>query len=71
MKTQKERILDYIEEFGSISALEAMRDLGIMRLAARISDLCEDGYAIERVTESSLNRYGERTYYTRYSLKGE
>lgn len=32
--TQEQRILTYIGENGSISSLEAMRDLGIMRLSA-------------------------------------
>lgn len=70
-KKQTERVLDYIREFGSVSQLEAYHDLGITRLAARISDLCEEGYDFNRTTESALNRYGEKTYFTRYSLKGE
>ena len=37
--TQTQRILDYIREFGSITAIDAVRDLGVMRLAARVSDL--------------------------------
>ena len=32
--TQSERVLDYIKEFGSITQLDAIRDLGIMRLAS-------------------------------------
>ena len=36
---QETRILDYMLENGSITALEAMREFGIMRLASRISDL--------------------------------
>lgn len=34
--TQCEMIEDYINEYGSISALEALRDLGVYRLASRI-----------------------------------
>lgn len=37
--TQTDRVLMYMRDFGSISQVEAMRDLGCMRLAARISDL--------------------------------
>ena len=37
--TQAQRVLDYIEEYGGITQLEALRDLGCMRLASRISDL--------------------------------
>lgn len=48
--TQAERILDYIREFGSITQIEALRDLGCMRLASRISDLRKQGYPIESKT---------------------
>ena len=40
---QKEMVLDYIKQFGSISTYEAFVDLGITRLAARIWDIKEDG----------------------------
>ena len=45
--TQAERILDYIDEFGSITQYEALQDLGVMRLASRISDLKKLGFPIE------------------------
>ena len=35
---QTERILKYINDFGSITSLQAMQDLGVMRLASRITD---------------------------------
>lgn len=60
-----------MEDFGSISPLEAMKDLGVMRLAARISDLKDEGYEIHTEREKSLNRYGEETTYARYSLGGK
>lgn len=66
--TQKERVLDYMDEFGSISALEAFRDLGIMQLSARLVELEKEGHHFNKKQESALNRYGERIYYTRYSI---
>lgn len=66
--TQNERILDYIEEFGSITQLEALRDLGVMRLASRISDLRSKGYNIVSKTEAVKNRHEEICYIKRYSL---
>lgn len=68
--TQKERIVRYLKDEGSITALEAVRELGVLQLSARLCELIEDGYDFDKKTESSLNRYGERVYYTRYSLKG-
>lgn len=43
---QNERVLNYIKEFGSITQLDAIRDLGIMRLASRVSDLKKRGVYI-------------------------
>ena len=69
--TQAEKVLDYIREFGSITQLEALRDLGVMRLASRISDLKKDGYLIDGKQEAVLNRYGEKCYIKRYSERVE
>ena len=44
--TQNERILNYMSEFGGITQLEALRDLGVLRLASRISDLRRKGFDI-------------------------
>lgn len=66
---QKQRVLDYIEEYGSISSLEAFQDLGITRLSAVIFNLKEDGYEFDTKTEYSKNRFGERTHFARYTLK--
>lgn len=66
--TQKERILKYLEDWGSITPLEAMRDLGVMRLGARIWELIREGYPIVRETERSKNRYGQDTRYARYRM---
>ena len=67
--TQAERILDYIEEFGSITQMEALNDLGCMRLASRISDLKKLGYPITSKVEAVRNRYGENCYIKRYSME--
>lgn len=69
--TQAERILEYIEKFGSITQYEALQDLGCMRLASRISDLKKQGYPIKGETVTVQNRFGEDCYIKRYSLAGE
>lgn len=66
--TQKDRIINYIREFGSISSREAFIDLGIARLGARIFDLKKEGYKFKEEWESSNNRYNEKTEYKRYYL---
>lgn len=69
--TQTERILQYIETFGSITQYEALKDLGVMRLASRISDLKKQGYPIKGETIAVKNRFEEDCYIKRYSLAGE
>ena len=66
--TQRDRILTYLEENGSITALDAIKELGILQLSARLVELEKRGYRFDKKQESSLNRYGEKVYYTRYSL---
>lgn len=66
--TQCETVLKHIRVFGSITALEAQKAYGIMRLASRISDLRRLGYSFRVVTETGKNRYGESTSYARYFL---
>jgi hypothetical protein len=65
--TQTVRILRYIEDHGSITALEAMRDLGCYRLAARVHDLKREGVELKRDFVGVQNRYGEYTTIARYT----
>lgn len=72
MVSQKRMALDYIREFGSITPIDASRDLRIARLSAVVFNLREEGHDIEKVIETSKNRFGNRTRYARYSFgKGE
>lgn len=66
--SQKQRIINYIREFGSITSYEAYSDLGITQLGARIDQLKKEGYEFKTEWESNTNRYGERTDYKRYYL---
>ena len=65
--TQCERVLKYMDDFGSISAVEAMNDLGVMRLASRIHELTRMGTPISKTMVEGRNRYGETVRYMRYS----
>lgn len=67
--TQSMKILKYMNDFGSITSVQAMKDLGVMRLAARISDIEAEGWEIIHERETGENRYGEKTTYARYRLK--
>ena len=67
--TQNEKIIQYMNDFGSITSWEAFSQLGITRLASRICDLKKEGYEFDRKVEKAKNRYGEHIHYTRYSLR--
>lgn len=66
--SQKDRIINYIRQFGSISSFEAYANLGITQLGARIDQLKKEGYEFKTEWETGQNRFGERTDYKRYYL---
>lgn len=67
--TQNEKVLNYMVKFGSITQIEALSDLGIMRLASRISDLKKQDYKIKKEMVKSKNRFGDTIQFARYSLE--
>lgn len=66
--SQCDMVIKYINDFGSITTLQAFHDLGITRLASRIHDLKKRGYCFARETMESQNRYGQPVRYIRYSF---
>jgi hypothetical protein len=66
--TQCDKVLAYMRQFGSITQLQALQDIGCMRLASRISDLRQQGYPIGRRIKTSKNRYGESVSFAEYYL---
>ena len=69
MITQREQVLKYMEDFGSITPLQAVADLGIYRLGARIYDLKKAGYKITSRTMKAKNRYGKTVRFAEYRLE--
>ena len=69
--SQKERVMKYIEDFGSISSFEAYKDLGITQLGTRIWELKKDGIEIRSRWKNSFNRYGDKVLYKEYYLEEE
>lgn len=67
--TQNEAVLDYMKRYGSITALDAMRDLGCMRLASRISDLKKMGHKIIGLKKAVTRRDGTKAYIAEYKLR--
>lgn len=69
--SQKHRIVEYLHKEGSITALDAVRDLGILQLSARLVELERCGYIFHKENETAKNRYGENVHFTRYSIISE
>lgn len=67
--TQTEKILRHMEEYGSITPYDALKEYGCMRLASRICDIKRAGVAVTKEIETSRNRYGEPVRYARYRLE--
>ena len=68
LPTQKQRIIRHLKDKGSITALQAMKEYGIMRLTSRICELKDEGYNIKSEFVSSKNRYNESVTYSKYTL---
>lgn len=61
----RNKVLNYMREFGSITTLDAFVDLGCTRLSEYIRQLRLE-YNIQDKWENGFNRWGEKTEYKRY-----
>lgn len=68
--TQRDRVLQYIKDFGSITSWQAYADLGVTQLATRISELKSRGHEFVKTRVTATNRYGDKTHFDEYRLKG-
>ena len=68
--TQNEQVLSWLKK-APIGPMEAMKELGIMRLASRINDLRNAGHEIDMSWNYVINRDGEERRVARYTLKGK
>lgn len=46
--SQSRAIIDYLETGRTLTALEALKICGTMKLASRISEICASGYEIKK-----------------------
>lgn len=61
-----QRCFDYMMEFGSITSLQAFKDLGDTRLSATIFELKKRGVNISCETVKFKNRFGELRHVKKY-----
>lgn len=64
--SQRDKLIRHLNDFGTITTLEAFRDYGIMRPSARISEIKQRGYQVRTEMVKGVNRYGEPIRYARY-----
>lgn len=67
--TQKDRVLQYLKDYGSITSWEAIQQFGATRISAIIFNLKKDGYEFDEEWEHTTNRYADPVSYKRYVLK--
>lgn len=66
--TQHDLILRYLKNFRTITPYEAFKELGITKLATRISELKKEGYVFGDKWIDDINRFGENVRYKMYFL---
>ena len=64
----KNRVLEYIERFGSINTFQAFMDLGCTRLSEYIRQLRLE-YNIQDEWINGINRFGEKIKNKNYFIK--
>lgn len=67
--THKDRVMKFLNEYGSITSWEAIQEFGNTRLSATIYSIRESGVEIISEDESAINRFGDETTFTRYYTK--
>jgi len=68
MKSQNERVLEYMKEHDGITSLQAYEKLGVTRLSARIKDLRTQGNIIFSDPVEVENRFGDMCKVSMYRL---
>lgn len=66
--TQRDRVIQFMREHGSITAYEAFTEIGCTQLSARICELEAEGYMFDKELIKTKNRYGDNTHYYRYRI---
>ena len=67
-KNQHEAVLWHLNELGTITSWEAIKEYGATRLSAIIYNLRDDGYIIETNMKTTKNRFGRKVSYSEYKL---
>lgn len=69
VEQQNKMVLDWLKEYGTITAQEAVEVLDVYRLSARIYDLRAKGHKIRTTSVSRTRADGRRVSYAKYILE--
>lgn len=68
-KTQKQKVIEYMTEHGSITTFEAFMELNITRLAEYIRQLKEDGYDVRKKGNTKKRTDGSTVYWETFWIE--
>ena len=68
---QVQLVEEYIRQNGKITALEAVLELGVTRLSARVYDLNKAGLTVNKRMVRGFNRYGDEVSFAEYFIEDE
>lgn len=68
--TMKDRIIQYMEDFGSITTMEAFSQLGCTRLSEYIRQIRQERIVKDEWIQLT-NRYGEKIVFKKYFFEEE
>ena len=69
--SQEQRLLHHLQLGHSITRLQALTDLGIFELSARLCDLQKRGFKFSKNRITVTNRFGEKCSILEYRLVRE
>ena len=69
--THKELLLNWFKDHRTITPMEALKELGIYRLGARVFDLRGDGHVIDTDLVEVRDRHGNVSHPARYTYLGK
>jgi hypothetical protein len=68
--TQKEMVLKHLQDCGSITSWEAIKEYGATRISAIVFNLKKDGCIFDEEWVHTTNRYERPVSFKRYILRG-
>lgn len=66
---QKQRVLNWLQEGKTLTRLQALTELGIFELSARLIELKQDGHKIKSESITVQNRWGEKCRVAQYWME--